>query len=169
MAKTKSAVKTRKPAEKKNPGIVLNIDPEEFIKAANGRDDALFDEFLGGAGMGDAMAGFGAMMAGFGAMMVVQSLIEQEARILNLEMDKDCPETPNEIRRYVEMRRKAKETLKDKFEEVYQTGRKGHNECARQGLDGSDGNAYYFVLPVFHDDGSHEPPGPKDIPWNVKK
>ena len=32
-------------------------------------------------------------------------------------------------------------------------------------LDNSKGALFSWVLPKFHDDGTHEPWGPRDYPW----
>lgn len=49
--------------------------------------------------------------------------------------------------------------------DAYEQAKQGHNECARENLDNSDGFMYDFVLPVFHLDGIHEPWGERDVPW----
>lgn len=157
---------------KKNPAkgqaTKFEMDPDEFVKICNERDDGVFSSFLEGTKPGAEVS-----VRGFSAMLAVESLIQQEVRILQLEMPDGGyfgkEQLPEEIRRYVKMRQEAKEALGPQFKEFYEMGRKGHNDCARKGLDGSDGSAYYFVLPKFNDDGSHEPPGPRDIPWNVKE
>ena len=165
MSKSKNAKKN--PA--KGQATKFEMDPDEFVKICNERDDGVFSSFLEGTKPGAEVSG----LEGLGAMLAVESLVQQEARILQLEMpgggDFGKKQLPEEIRRYVKMRQEAKKVLGEDFEKFYEEGRRSHNDCARVSLDGSDGHVYDYVLPKFNDDGSHEPPGPRDIPWNVKE
>ena len=52
------------------------------------------------------------------------------------------------------------------FDKLLAENRASHNECERANLDSSDGSSWCFVLPKFHKDGTHEPLGEKDAPWN---
>jgi len=62
------------------------------------------------------------------------------------------------------MRAKAEEALDENFAEWYKASKKSHNDCARANL-GDSGVLFAFVLPEFHADGTHEPLGPRDVPW----
>jgi len=161
MGKLKAAKK--KPA--KGQAVKLKIDSDDIVKGCRQQEDRAFGFFLEGTndeGMG-----------GLSAMLAVESLVQQEARILSLEMPEGGyfgkEQLPEEIRRYAKMRQEAKEALGKDFEKFYEEGRQSHNDCARTNLDQSDGHMYDYVLPKFNDDGSHEPPGPRDIPWSVKE
>jgi len=110
-------------------------------------------------------------MPDFMGGVAVQNLFELEEQIIRNEKSKDPDwyETPEEtIAEYVEHRKEMKAALGAKFEGIYETAKKVHNECARANLDNSKGHLFCFVLPKFNDDGSHEPVGPRDYPWAQK-
>ena len=151
---------SKKTLKNKAKPSVLNITPRAFVDECNKRDDGFVGGMLEGINLGGEMGGLAAMLG-------IESLIQQEERILMLEPDHE--ELPNEIQRYVEMRKKIKAALGQKFEEIYQQARKTHNECACANLISSKGTIYSYVLPKFNDDGSHEPLGSRDFPWNQKK
>lgn len=114
-----------------------------------------------------APAGLSDFMAG----VAVQNLLELEEQIIRHEIDKepDVFETPAEvIAEYVEHRKEMKDSLGARFEEVYQAAKAEHNACERENLDNSEGELFCYVLPVFRDDGTHEPIGPRDFPWARK-
>jgi len=48
---------------------------------------------------------------------------------------------------------------------IYENTKRGLNQCSRSNLDSSGGLLFCFVLPTFYPDGSHDPWGPKDVPW----
>lgn len=110
----------------------------------------------------------------FSASMAVHSLIEQEETIIRGEWehsigedDSVIPFEPEKERAlYVEMRNKLK--VIENWEEWYNQSKATHNECERENLNNSDGNLYCWVLPKFNDDGTHEPWGARDVPWNHK-
>jgi hypothetical protein len=111
----------------------------------------------------------------FAARMAMTSLVMREESIIQEEWNAsvgradrfDNPEW-NRIN-YVEMRRIAREAFGDDLEPLLGQARDEHNECERHNLDNSDGNLFCFVLPKFHEDGSHEPWGARDVPWNIKE
>jgi hypothetical protein len=136
------------------------VDPWDDIVAQNkAREDDITKAFMEGA----------AEMPFF-AQMAAYEVVHQEANIIRLEWNlaqgvhPPYDDLDAEIARYVERRRKVKETLGDKFEALYQQSRESHNSCARTNLDNSNRYLYYYVLPVFHEDGTHEPWGENDIP-----
>lgn len=106
---------------------------------------------------------------GFSVMMAAHSLIKIEERIIKAEWEsikgqKDRFTNLNEERvEYAEMRQ-ALESL-GKFA-AYEEAKKSHNECARSNLDDSNGLLFCYVLPIFNPDGSHEPWGERDVPWD---
>src|SRR3989304_1917010 len=136
---------SKKTLKNKAKPSVLNITPRAFVDECNKRDDGFGGGMLEGINLGGEMGGLAAMLG-------IESLIQQEERILMLEPDHE--ELPNEIQRYVEMRKKIKAALGQKFEEIYQQARKTHNECACANLISSKGTIYSYVLPKFNDDGS---------------
>jgi hypothetical protein len=129
----------------------------------------MFDAMLEAAGEGDADETV------FAVMMALQALIETEESILRDE-HAELQGTPN-LRHDVtagrlectRKRKALKEKLGDAFEQHYEQARAGHNECARANLDNSDGRLFCYVLPKFNDDGTHEPWGERDVPWNANQ
>jgi len=105
--------------------------------------------------------------------MAIQILIDLEQEIIRSEWHKSKgkPDFYEDIKksteRYVVLRKKAKEKLLDSFDSLYRQVKESHNSCERSNLDTSKGSLFCFVLPVFNDDGSHEPWGSKDVPWNA--
>jgi len=73
--------------------------------------------------------------------------------------------TDDALRAEYNKTRKAFTKKMHNFPEEYAIARAEHNECARANLDNSNGFLASYVLPVFHPDGTHEPWGPKDVPW----
>lgn len=112
----------------------------------------------------------------FVGMMAFHQLTEQEELIVRGEWhrsigedDDAIPFEPEKERLlYVEMRAKLKAAVGEKFDEVYANAQAEHNECERANLDNSNGTLYCYVLPKFNDDGTHEPWGPRDVPWGHK-
>ena len=108
------------------------------------------------------------------AAMAFQSLISLEEGIVQAEWDVQrgrpdkYTDLPTERARYVEARKKLRAKFGEHFEAHYQARRESHNSCARANL-GEHGSLYCFVLPVFYDDGGHEPWGARDVPWGVTK
>ena len=133
---------------KKVKPFVLNITHREFVDTCNKRDDSFID------GMLEPMA-IGGEMGGLAAMLAIESLIQQEERILRLEPKHE--ELPNEIRRYVEMRKKVKAALGKQFEELSQMNRKSHNECACTNLINSKGDRKSTRLNSSHSRASRMP------------
>lgn len=109
----------------------------------------------------------------FSTQMAFTSLVQQEESIIRMEWneqqgEKDVFRThQQEIDRYVEMRRKLKDACDEPavFDAWYEQARESHNSCARTNLDNTEGTLYSYVLPKFNDDGTHEPWGPRDVPW----
>lgn len=110
----------------------------------------------------------------FSAVMAIQSLIEIEERIIRTEWYKSVGVNDSlvdpvaDLADYVLLRKKASQALGSSFDEFYTKGKASHNECARANL-GDHGKLYCFVLPVFYEDGTHEPWGEKDVPWGTVK
>lgn len=112
-------------------------------------------------------------MAGMATQMAFHALIEQEETIiraewcLSLGKPEDYTDLAEEILRYVRMRSALKTKFGELFNTHYERVRATHNSCARSNL-GESGVLFCFVLPVFHDDGTHEPWGARDVPWGSK-
>ena len=105
---------------------------------------------------------------GLAAGVAIQGLLDIEEGIIRMETrnGEDPYETLDELKeRYRSLRSSLEGTFKDDFLKVYQSCRKTHNGCARTNLDNSNGFLACYVLPEFHSDGSHEPYGPRDVPW----
>jgi len=111
---------------------------------------------------------------GFALQMAFAQLIKEETHIIRAEHgaatgSPDVYYDETYRTRYAAKRVKLKELCGDKFAECYEQSRKSHNSCARTNLDNSDGHMFSYVLPEFHDDGSYEPWGERDVPWNARR
>ena len=173
------------PDDLMGPADVKPVDPwQNLVKQNVQRQDSFAEGMLEMATTAPAAIeqAFGTLpktmsdsMAGFGARMAVQGLIRLEENILRNEWNKaqghsdEFEAVTDDKARYVRLRAKTKAALGADFEAIYQESRKSHNECARSNLDNFKGNLYTWVLPVFHDDGSHEPCGERDYPWALGK
>ena len=98
-------------------------------------------------------------------------LFEKEKDIIRAEWELSCG-TPDpysdlqwDVENYSELR--AKMQALEGFEAQYERSRLKHNADAREALDASNGTRFYFVLPKFNLDGTHEPWGPLDVPWGT--
>lgn len=101
------------------------------------------------------------------ATLAIHLFHKQEETIIRAEWEesKGRPdpylEMEQEIARYRRMRARLRRALGDNFDTVYEESRLSHNEEERDALDCG---GLSFVLPKFHDDGTHEPWGPGDVP-----
>lgn len=108
--------------------------------------------------------------AGFAVQMAMTILIQKEESIIRQEWNASVGRNdgydniPREIEGYKGMRAKAEEVMGDAFPAAYESSRATHNSCARANL-GESGVLSSFVLPKFNVDGTHEPWGPRDVPW----
>ena len=151
-------------------------DPwKSIIEQNRAREDEMLDAFIGEppADVGTSAGVFGTV-GDFMATMAFQSLISLEEGIIRAEWDEQrgmpdkYTDVAKERARYVEARKKLREKFGEHFDAHHEARRASHNECARANL-GEHGAMYCFVLPVFYDDGTHEPVGPRDVPWGVEK
>jgi hypothetical protein len=99
-----------------------------------------------------------------------QLLLEVEQEIIHEEHNLSLGKTPDpytnleeERVRYVGLRSLIEGTH---LFRIYDEVKRSSNECARFNLDSSDGWIFNYVIPTFYPDGSHDPWGPKDVPWN---
>jgi len=156
------------------------IDPwDNIIKQNKEKEDRILDEMLDGISADklppDVSPDKADDYLGFTAMMVMQSLIELEETIIRIEwyhsvgIDAPRENLEHEKRRYAVAREKVKKVFGDMFDPYYEASRNSSNECARANLDNSKGTIYSYVLPKFHDDGTHEPWGEKDVPWGAEE
>lgn len=146
-----------------NSPIQINIDPVEFADMCEIRDRNIQQVYLSHAA------------DPFMAEMAVYSLVELEGRIIGLEFfltTNPRNEVSNQERvekykkEHLELHTQLTVSLGERFEEIYQTVLAGENECSRANLDNNDGRLYSYVIPKFNPDGTHEPWGPRDVPWN---
>ena len=123
-------------------------------------------EFAGDESNPEPMRGM-AVMTAMGVLMSQEELIIQGE--WHAQKGKPLPhhDDEQEKARYVRMRAFLEKC--EGWEEVYKQSKESHNSCARTNLDNSKGVIYSFVLPEFHSDGTHEPWGPKDVPWGDRQ
>jgi hypothetical protein len=151
------------------PDLIQEGEPVDpwvgIVKQNKTRDEQMFFDTLG-HNQPDAPEGsMGAFLIGVG----IQPLLHVEEEIVRGEiaLAKGKPDRFTDLgierARYIRMRAFLEEKG---FHEAYEHAKATHNECARHNLDSSDGRIFSFVLPVFHVDGTHEPCGPRDAPWN---
>ena len=127
----------------------------------------MFDACLDSASSdhADLWSSFG----GFSRKMAVQSIITLEEDIIrgHWRIHHGSPDRyfdPKERQEeYVRRRKALKDKLGDEFDSVYVASRASHNECAKANL-GEKRISFSFVLPEFHEDGTFEPWGEKDVP-----
>lgn len=141
------------------------VDPWEEIVQRNmvrQKETAVGLVTLHVQGMGTG--GWG-QMAVAGLIMMEQEIVRSEWKALRGDID---PYAFSDLARdlYVEARREIAASLGDDFDPLYVAGKDRHNATARSSLDRSGGSMFSFVLPVFHEDGSHEAWGDRDVPWN---
>lgn len=147
-------------------------DASAVVAFNRANEQSAFDAFVDGVAKREK----GTLNLGstFDAQMVMHMLIEQEETIIRAEWDKSVGRDWLEIdlgaekTLYVSMRTRLKQAMGSSFQTLYDSQRKSHNEGARHNL-GDHGMLFSFVLPVFQDDGSHEPWGPRDVPWGHKE
>ena len=150
-------------------------DPwKEIVKQNKEREDQMMDAFLGGPpdGLGGLPGMDGFSMGDMVDQMAVHSLIRLEESIIRDEfsLSRGAPahrynDLDGDRTRYVSARQKVRAKFGDRFVALYKQAQDGHNECARINLDNSNGLLYCYVVPVFRDDGTHEPWGERDVPW----
>lgn len=136
--------------------------------------DAMFEsmvEVIEGSVQGPAPPpGMAAMMAFHRLIEVEEAIVRMEWHVSRGEQADPYQTIEGETARYVKLRRRLKKAVErdgdDSFEDLLDDHRAKHNECARTNLDNSDGRLFCYVLPKFHDDGTHEPWGERDVPWN---
>lgn len=168
--KKKAKKQSKKPQA---TSIHLDIDPTEFKKDCRTRDLA-YTEAMSQAAKGLAGSGLFAELGGAAFMLRValQPLLEVEERIVALELyvQNGRVESQGDLllerTQYVKMRQQLEEELGDQFNASYAQAKQSHNKCARTNLDNNDGHLFDYVLPTFYSDGSHDPVGPRDFPWN---
>lgn len=154
------------PADLVAPDVEPVPDPWEHIVAQNRKRQR--EMFRGAEGL--AATGEGGL-GQFAASMAMHGLIESEESIVRMEWNlargkRDPYDNLEEERaEYVEARQRLRTLFGENFDAHYEARRASHNSCARSNLDGSNGHTFSFVLPVFYDDGTHEPWGARDVPW----
>ena len=94
-------------------------------------------------------------------------LVELEENIIRAEWQKTRPkpdpydDTVKDTQEYIKCRAEAKKVYGDKFQSIYEQSRESHNSCARTNVKNG---LYDYVLPIFYDDGTHEPWTKNDVP-----
>lgn len=143
--------------------IQININPVEFADMCEDRDTQCRQMYV--QHVADP----------FMAEMAVYSLVELEERIIGLEFFLSYNQ-PNEVSNqdriekykleHEALYKQLTETLGERFQAIYDHVLTEENKCARANLDNNDGRLYSYVIPKFNPDGTHEPWGPRDVPWN---
>lgn len=104
--------------------------------------------------------------------MPAQYLVSLEMSIIRTEWEALVGRTDPfadlqwDIKAYVELRAAAAQIESNFFLE-HKIARDEHNRYARQTLNTMEGKTIAFVLPKFYPDGTHEPWGERDVPWNL--
>ncbi len=107
-----------------------------------------------------------------GAAIVLHYIIEKEDGIIRAEWDQQrgvhdpYANIERHLREYREARAKCSAKFGATFAARYEAARAQHNKNARDSL-GNTGISASFVLPTFNADGTHEPWGPRDVPWGA--
>ena len=149
------------------------VDITNFIVEQSDENDAIFRNGMSAA-LSQAQSG---EEAGFFAAMLLQDIIDTSKMIVSLEfyLEHNPPNPVSNQKQidkykdiYTKARKHAQEILGDQYNRLMNEGLEEHNECARSNLDSSDGKVFSYVLPEFNEDGSHEPWGDRDVPWNQK-
>ena len=161
-------------------------DPESLGKQLDIPDDLLIPEahdpwkdivaqnkqnsFEMSAGIAESInSGMGALfgdMVGLMAGVAMTGLMEIEKEIIRGEWEPEQKyHDPDESKdRYVKLRATLKQQFGEQFDSIYAQTKDSHNSCARANLDNSKRYTFSFVLPEFHDDGTHEAWGENDVP-----
>lgn len=159
------------------------VDPSEepfdfwgdVVKQNKARSKGMFQSMTRAAKGFDPMPGEfnGENFQDFSLSMAVHQLIEAEEEIIRHEWGTTVGRIDpfatlaETVAEYVEMRTELEEA--PQFLAVYEEAHASHNNRERTILDNSDGRLFGFVLPKFNADGSHEPWGSRDVPWNSPK
>lgn len=112
-------------------------------------------------------------MRGLVAGTMYATLLMQEEEIIRAEWQEEIgdpdlyTDLARERERYSRMRLELEKV--SNWEEGYRVYKGSYNERERENLEKSGGSSYHFVLPEFSSDGSHEPWGKRDVPWNLDK
>jgi len=167
---------TRKPRAKQTPApVVVNADMNLVAKTIQDCAYAQEDnarEMLAGLFSNPGMA---AMMGppGFAESLVAFTVYKAATHVLRIEDGARLyPGNPtNDVDRaklqYQKAVASARKSLGADFDRLYEECRVENNKSARLCLDRSKGKMYYHVVPKFNDDGTHDPLGPRDWPWNT--
>lgn len=143
----------------KNGNFKINIDPKDFADGCDNRDKAV-------------RGFFSQFSTGFGAEMAVFGLVDLETNIIRLEhflSENDENDVSNQERvdnykkEYVQLRKELSQSLGPSFEPTYSHVKNEQNKIAREQLK-ENKKLYYYVLPKFYEDGSHEPWKDDDVP-----
>lgn len=165
----------RKPRVKKTSApVVVNASMDLVAKTiqdlAYAQEDSVNETFA--AIFSNPM--MSAMMGGsaFAGQLVAFSVYQAAEHVLMIEDGvRLYPQIPSsDVERAKLQYRKAlasaRKTLGKDFDALYEAVRLEHNENARFNLDQSKGMMNAYVVPKFNDDGTHDPLGPRDFPWD---
>jgi hypothetical protein len=150
---------TTRKARKVSPNVVVldTVTVEAFKNACYARESAVMNDLA-------QMVGFNPMAR----LMLAEFVVKAAENVLRVEHRGSPGDAAAERAQYAKALKKARDTLGSDFDALYAECLKEHNEGARCGLDSSNGTLFCFVLPKFNPDGTHDPVGPKDQPWNRK-
>lgn len=165
----------RKPRVKKTPApVVVNASMDLVAKTiqdcAYAQEDRALNMIAGlfsNPGMAAAMGppGFAESLVAFTVYKAAEHVlrIEDGARLYPGNPTNDVDRAKLQYRKALASARKS---LGANFDRLYEECRVKNNKSARKLLDQSNGKMYYHVVPKFNDDGTHDPLGPHDWPWD---
>jgi hypothetical protein len=142
--------------------------PADFVQAIKdihyAQEDGALESVLAMGPMLDAM------MGGHGTSLIVHFVVKAAEHVLQVEDGGkgDPADVARAREQYTKTLTRVRKALGGKFDALYSKKLKEHNECGRANLDSSKGTMYCYVIPRFNDDGTHDPLGPRDFPWNAK-
>jgi hypothetical protein len=163
-------------AKKKKPevGVDLIIDENEFVDYCEKRDADVRQTFINM--MHDPFAQ-SFMSQDELSEQAMFGLIDLETNIIRTEFYLAHNE-PNAVTNqsrvdgykaeYQKLYKQLKKEFGKRFVKIYNETKQDENSCARLNLDNSSGRLNSYVLPKFNSDGTHEPWGERDVPWNNK-
>ena len=170
MSKTKTTRTRAKPSP-----VVVNADMNLVAKTIQDYAYAQEDHARDMLAALFSNPGMAAMIGppGYAESLVAFTTYKAASHVLKIEDNaRRYPHNPtNDVERAKLQYRKAlasaRKSLGANFDRLYEESRVENNKSARLCLDQSKGKMYYYVVPKFNDDGTHDPLGPKDFPWGT--
>jgi len=136
-------------------------DPwDDIVDQNRKQEDQMFEAYL------ESDQPFMHEMACHAVTEVEKGIIRSEWMEATGQQEAHAMSEEKALERYRWYRQKLTERFGATAEPLLERVRSSENECARSNLDSSNGVLFSFVLPKFEPDGSHEPWGERDVPWN---